>query len=167
MDIEELIQGTLKLAEKQEMEATHEPSLYTYKLDTNSHFSDMVCYGDISVLASNFEVASLLFFLLEGYYEDQKWDWYTNKLQEWIVKYGDSIQSEEWDGDITCEVAYDLWSKHSHGIITQHNLLAPIRIKHYDRPSHSENSGLDTYVVITPALSEIWTLTRFRRNLIG
>lgn len=152
MDIDELILETFKIVEEKEISTSGSPSIYTCISSQNNAFSDIVETGDTCVFASSYEVASYLFFLMEGFFNhgSNKGEWYTKCLQEWVRYY----REEDFDGEITAEIAFKIWSQNYHGCITDHRPTHPIII----------DPTPESVVSISPTICDIWTLPRVKRQ---
>lgn len=159
MDIDELILETLKIIEDREITASNAPCLYTCisgQIDHNNNnvFSDIVETGDTCVFASSYETAACLFFFMEGFFNHgkQKGEWYTKCLHEWVKYYRD----DEFDGEITADIAFKIWSQNYHGCITEHQPTQSIII----------DPTPNSVVSISPTICDIWTLPRVRQQFI-
>jgi hypothetical protein len=152
MDIEEIILETLKIVEDKEINSQKNPCFYTCILNHDSAFSDIVESADACVLASNYSIASYLFFLMEGFFDhgNNKAEWYTKCLNEWIRHNA----PDDFDGEITAEVAYEVWSRNYKGCITEHHPTQPIII----------DPTPNSVISITPTICDIWTIPRIRRQ---
>jgi hypothetical protein len=154
MDIEEIILAVLKIVEDKEINSQRLPCFYTCILNHNSVFSDIVESGELCVLASNYDVATFLFFLMEGFFDhgSDKGEWYIKHLQEWIKTY--KTPDDDFDGEITPEIAYDVWSTNYKGCITEHHTSQPLII----------DPTPGSILSIMPTVCDIWTIPRIKRQ---
>jgi hypothetical protein len=151
MDVEEIIIETLKIAEHIELDHDGPPKIYTCCISNKSVFSDVVRTGELCICAHSERVATLLFFLLHGIFDqvnlEHRTKWYTEELQQSI-----DLDYE----DITAEIAMGLWIHRfqSAAEITEHNIVQPIII----------SVGASSRA-LTPSICDIWTLPRIRRQM--
>lgn len=158
MDIEEIIIETLRLAEQMELESDCPPNIYTclvkeISADT-SVFSEIVLTGELCVCAHSEQVATLLFFLLNGIFDhnDNRLEWYTQMLERCV--------NMDYD-DVTAENAVTHWTNYylEHIIeLKEHNITQPIVIYPI---IGSEKRGI---ITLTPSICDIWTLPRIKRQ---
>lgn len=159
MDTEELIIAVLKHAETLELESNSSVSLYTCSMNQSSIFGEIVETGELCVLASSVEVATVLFFLIQGLF-DRKHnpDYFISVIHEGL----DLLRSGELqidgidDDDITPELAFCLWVHLFQGQVMSHSVRQPIVI----RPLP------DSMIALTPSTCDIWTIPRIRRQYI-
>jgi hypothetical protein len=162
MDIEELIIEILKIVEQSELQALTDACFYTCLRDDDDIFTEIIISGELCVYASSIEVATMLFFLLEGIFNhgDDKLRWYTKMMAEAQAKEShfdsdfDSDSDYDYESEITPLKAFKLWIQHYKGKITEHNVLRPIVI----HPTASSTISLKS------TTCDIWTLPRIRRQ---
>jgi hypothetical protein len=152
MDIDELIIATLQIAEEKEIMSQHAPAFYTCQIRADNLFSEIVATGELCVCASSMAVASLVFFLLEGVFDhgDNRQKWYTGQLH----KCAESLV--DFDGELTAEIAYKVWTSTFHGQLTEHKMSQPILVHHLP----------GNVLSLTPSTCDIWTLPRIRRQFV-
>lgn len=157
MDMDELILEALSLAETHELNCTGSPKIYTCILPTDSPlwdersiFAEIVMKGEVCVCACDANVASLIYFLMQGVFDHSKDRnaWYLNILSNKF--------NMQYD-DMSAEDAMAIWTNEfEKTCITEHNILQPIIIK-----SEKLNNEV---IKLTPSICDIWTLPRIRRQ---
>ena len=153
MDIEELLIETLKVAEMRELHATGPPNIYTClvpePIDKDGVFAEIVVTGELCVCAADPQVASLLFFLIQGVFD------HTFDRDEWYLEMLSMRVNMEYD-DVSAEDALVIWAKlYAEQVeIKEHNIVQPIIIQPLSK-------------AITPSICDIWTLPRIRRQFMN
>ena len=160
MDSEELIDAVLNLAEDKEINIRSPPKVYMYKGDceNDSLFQKVTGLGDLCVLACDENVAAVLLFLMEQFFDDHDTQWCISRLTRHLSELSKDqleILGIESDADITADLAFKVWCHITKKKVTGHSMHHPIVL----------NPVKDATCMILPSIIDIWTIPRVRRQV--